>query len=538
MFPVKPDEGATSTPQPAREAWPDVRVAPDESKRELLVISDSLPVLVSLVDRRERYQFVNATYRKWFGKNPADIIGKTLVEVLGPEAYSAIQPYVAEALAGRVATYDGKLKYASGGERHVHATYTPYLVDGRVEGYVALVADVSERAAREGERQVLLLRERRARQAAERSAERLRYVVECSPSAVAMLDRDMRYLFVSKRWVSDFRLDASTEELRGRSHYELFPEIPPHWKEIHRRCLAGETAKNDGEAFVRADGTVNWVRWEVRPWFDDRGTIGGLIIFSEDISAQKKYEAVLRGAIAARDEFLSIASHELRTPLTALVLQLSALGKLLDRESADDQHKVRGKLEMALRQSRRLAHLVNGLLDVSRISAEAVELNLETFDLAVLVREVTSRLEDEATRAGCSFRVEAPAAARGNWDRAQLEQVLANLLGNALKYGSGNLVEVGLRQDAEHVRLTVHDRGIGIAPEDLERIFGRFERAVPSKHYGGLGLGLYISRQIVEAHGGTIEADSSSSAGTTFIVSLPRFADRRSPPVADSENDA
>src|SRR5690349_19320425 len=124
-----------------------------------------------------------------------------------------------------------------------------------------------------------------------------------------MFDTQMRYLFASRRWLSAFGL--SLEDIEHKSHYELFPELPEHWKRVHERCLRGATESNEAEAFVRADGTVDWLRWEVRPWWDHQGRVGGLIMFSEDIN---KHVKILKSAIRARDEFLSVASHELKTP--------------------------------------------------------------------------------------------------------------------------------------------------------------------------------------------------------------------------------
>jgi PAS domain S-box-containing protein len=138
------------------------------------------------------------------------------------------------------------------------------------------------------------LERRRAEAAVGTSERRLRQVVEGSPFAVAMLDRGMRYLFASRRWLSDFRIPFTNEQIPGRSHYEMFPEIPERWKEIHRRCLGGESARSDGEAFVRGDGTVDWTRWEIRPWTDDAGEIGGILMFSEDIGIRKREELELK----------------------------------------------------------------------------------------------------------------------------------------------------------------------------------------------------------------------------------------------------
>ena len=229
-------------------------------------------------------------------------------------------------------------------------------------------------------------------------------------------------------------------------------------------------------------------------------------------------------AIRARDEFLSIASHELRTPCTSLRLGIEALlrharaGKL-DRMPAPLIERL---LETSDRQSKHLLHLIDRLLDVSRLEAGHLDLELEEVDLAALTREAAGELREEIARMGGSLVVEAERPVRGMWDRARLRQVVTNLLGNALKYGAGKPVRVRASGDETQGFLCVEDRGIGIPEDRQPHIFDRFERAVSSRHYGGLGLGLYIVRQIVEAHGGSISLASLPGEGSTFTVTLPK----------------
>lgn len=239
--------------------------------------------------------------------------------------------------------------------------------------------------------------------------------------------------------------------------------------------------------------------------------------FNRMLAETGRRQRETREAIRARDDFLTIAAHELKTPLTSLKLQQQFLAGLPPEESETRQ---RG-LELVDRQIKRLEKLVGDLLDVSRITAGRLELERSELDLAPLVREVVHRFERDLARSGSTVTV-TTAPVTGTWDPLRLDQVVTNLVSNAIKYGAGQPIDVTVEAAGATARLVVRDRGIGIDAADLERIFGRFERAVSMYHFGGMGLGLYITRQIVEAHGGTIRAEPAPTAGSIFIVELPR----------------
>jgi signal transduction histidine kinase len=232
----------------------------------------------------------------------------------------------------------------------------------------------------------------------------------------------------------------------------------------------------------------------------------------------------LEEAVRTRDEFLSIASHELKTPLTAVQLQLQGLRDMF-RKSAPEVRAgattMETRLGRALRSTERLGQLIENLLDVSRITTGRMKLNVEGFDLTEAVREVTERIREEIRRAGSDLRLSTGGEIAGRWDRLRIEQVLMNLLSNAIKYGSGKPIEIAVHGGPSAAIIQIVDHGIGISEEDRERIFERFERAVSSRNYGGLGLGLYIARQIIGAHGGSVRAEQTPGGGATFTVELP-----------------
>ncbi|WP_306465617.1 PAS domain-containing sensor histidine kinase [Myxococcus sp. AM009] len=230
-------------------------------------------------------------------------------------------------------------------------------------------------------------------------------------------------------------------------------------------------------------------------------------------------------AVRARDSFLSVASHELNTPLTSLMLNIQALRRDMEPRASSGATSLEAlstKVVAVQRQVSRLSSLVRELLDVSRITAGRLRLEREDLDLAALTLEVVPRFTEDLARAGCALRLDAGSAATGHWDRLRLEQVLQNLLSNAIKYGRGRPIEVRVGADVSRAWLSVKDQGVGIPPEGRARLFQRFERLASERHYGGLGLGLWIVKQIVDAMEGRIVVESVPGQGSTFTVELPR----------------
>jgi predicted ATPase/signal transduction histidine kinase len=229
-----------------------------------------------------------------------------------------------------------------------------------------------------------------------------------------------------------------------------------------------------------------------------------------------------RAAIRLREEFLSVASHELRTPITSLLLSLDGL-RVCCAEGALDQAMLLDQLIRVVRQGRRLQRLVDDLLDTARLEGGQLQLARERaeIDLAELTREVIDRFRLDLRRANCEVRLDAPTPVRGCWDQSRIDQVVSNLLANAIKFGQAQPIEIAVTQNGGHARLSVTDHGIGIDPTRIHSIFDRFVRGVSASHYGGLGLGLYISRRIVELHGGTVAVRSQQGEGATFTVELP-----------------
>ncbi len=298
------------------------------------------------------------------------------------------------------------------------------------------------------------------------------------------------------------------------------------------RLRSGDPLYRGEHQLVRARGAQSWVELTISPFRDPRsGELRQLLVVADDVTARKQGEIErsrlvreLQQGIRARDDFLSLAAHELKTPLTPVRLQSGSLVREIEKRAGGEpipHETLKRRLTRLDQAVGRLESLIDRLLDVSRLNLGAVSLEFEDFDLVAQVRDSVQRLEHEAKGANVTVTIDAPAPVPGRWDRLRIDQILTNLVGNAIKYGAGKPVTITVSSESGIARLAVRDEGIGIPADALERIFERFERVAPVRHYGGFGLGLWIVRLLSEAHGGQVRVASEPERGSEFIVELP-----------------
>jgi signal transduction histidine kinase len=322
-------------------------------------------------------------------------------------------------------------------------------------------------------------------------------------------------------------LGATVDELTGLS--SLRERVMPADVAAAEACLGATRASESTIHFLHSWGDPVELDLSVRP-FDSDQSDGKeprlLAVVFRGVGERHERESLrvavgeAAEALRARDELFSMATHELRTPLTALRLHAQALVLGLKREPPD-LGRARRSIGEVERHAERMTVLADQLLDVSRIRSGRLEIERAPMDLAVAVRDVATRFGAEAASLGATIIIDGERSVPGHWDPFRIEQVLANLVSNALKFGEGNPIVVELRTLQGRALLTVRDHGRGIPEEEQARIFEAFERAKRSRGVRGAGLGLWIVRRLVEAHGGTVRVASAAEKGTVFAVELP-----------------
>ncbi|WP_437674092.1 ATP-binding protein [Sorangium sp. So ce131] len=464
--------------------------------------------------------------------------------------------------------------------RSVHGVYRWHLCQAvperdvwkRVVGWLGSFTDIDDTKRHEQERIHLLTRERAARAEAEAAVRRSELLAEASSSFSASLDEDsvaaaltrlaadrictwcvldLRKEGALRRTAVAHRSREAARSMEQRIPRDLVAEaggigavLASGRPDLRVECAPRDVAQaldvGDGAAVqelgassylcvplvTRGDvlGALSLVWVEPGERFDppDFAVAVDLAQRAALCLENARLLRMMREAVQIREDFVSVASHELRTPLSALVLQIQGLSRTIARSGGElPAAQVLAKLSQAEGQIERLTRLIDTLLDVTRINNGQLELSLEDVDLCDVAREVAVRLASEVERAGCALELDLPATAVGRWDRLRLDQVVTNLLVNAIKYGRGKPIQLRVAVDGESAVLQVMDQGIGIEKEFIGRIFGRFERAAPTSSYGGLGVGLYIVDQILKAHGGSIQVESAPGVGSRFQVALP-----------------
>lgn len=358
--------------------------------------------------------------------------------------------------------------------------------------------------------------------------------------AIFMLDAEGR---VASWNEGAYRLKGyESSEIIGHHLSKFYPDQDITLGRPERELeIARETGRYEEEGWrKRKDGSQFWASVILTRIDAEDGGLVGYTKVTRDLSERKRAEerlqeahdqlerrvksrtAELRAALSARDEFLSIASHELKTPLTSLKLQAQMnLRKLEGANPEFTKEELHRSYSLELKQISFLSVLIDDLLDISRIQAGRLDLSPQEINFSELVGEVLSRFSELFRANGCQVETSFAEGIIGHWDKRRLEQVVSNLFSNITKYAPGSRVHVSTKWGEGRTYLEISDSGPGIPKNKQELIFERFERANEQRSIGGLGLGLYIVRKIVQAHKGLVTVESELGKGTRFTIELP-----------------
>ena len=482
----------------------DLAVALESSQQRMRSMLDHTAVGVWGINQDGNFLFAEGKIMKELGMDASQLVGSSIFSLIGENSQAV--DFVERALRGEEVV--GEVLFL---ERWFSTHYQPIKnSQGDVTGVAAVSTDITE-----------------SKNSAERIREseaRFRTIADAMPQMVWSTMPDGTHDYQNKRWYEFTGADESVKNTENIWHGLFHPEDSVRAWEVWNAALSSGKPYEVEYRLKHRSGEYRWILSRAVPLRNADGKIIRWMGTCTDVQDMKKTSDVLARALQARDDFLSIASHELKTPLTSMKLRAQVVKRELRNlsEANYPREKVEALVDQTDKQIIRLTRLIDDMMDVARIRSGKLSIEKTEFDVCDLVRETIERLRPVFVASGCGEpTVKLCKSLVGLWDKIRIEQVLTNLLTNAIRYGKGSQIGVYLDAKEDGFLLAVTDRGIGIQKEHLEKIFDRFERSTAGGEGYGLGLGLYITKQIVLAHGGKVWVDSNLGRGSTFYVQVP-----------------
>ncbi|MBD9357210.1 ATP-binding protein [Methylomonas albis] len=494
------------------------------SERRFEATFEQAAVGIALVAPDGRWLRVNRKLCEIVAYSHDELLALSFQDITHPDDLETDMTYLQQLLAGEIPNYSMEKRYIRKGGELIWINLTVALVrsaDASSNYFISVIEDITERKLFE--------------ESLNKSQAQLKTFIQHAPISIAMFDKEMNYLSVSGRWLADF--GSGQASLMGLNYYQVNPDMPANWRDIHQQGLSGATINNDEDLWVQADGTMRWLRWVVSPWSDENAAIGGVIISIEDISDRKlaKEEirrlnndleqrvlartAELSAANQELDSFAYAVSHDLRAPLRAM----SGFSQALSEDYGD---QLPGDAQVFLKQiqiaSSKMSELIDGLLVLSRTTRGV--LAVDRIDLSTLGEKILADLQRDWPERRLDIDVEAGMLANG--DKRMIEALLRNLLENAWKY-TANTQTASIRFYSEQLggkqRFCISDNGAGFDMVHAGRLFQPFQRLHRQDEFPGIGIGLATVQRIVFRHGGTIEASGEPGKGAVFCFTLPEL---------------
>lgn len=347
-------------------------------------------------------------------------------------------------------------------------------------------------------------------------------ILKIIPSAVAIFDKNMKYISVSDKWYDETKMKPDVEII-GKFHYEIVPDIPLKWKLLHQRCLNGEHLKSDEDIFYRKDGTIEWLKWEIIPWYDSFG-VGGIVMFIEHITKSKEIENKLKNTIqklkvfnVELHRFCHIYAHDMKEPVRTIYNFVEALDASIKNKSKDIQKF----MEYIKHSSIYLNKLISDIL--TYLEVNVIPVNIKHIKLNDVLKSVSIILQEDLEKNKASIIYGNLPELYG--DKDLLCQLFQNIISNAIKYNESEnpYIQISAKDIGKHWIITLSDNGIGIESKYYKSIFEAFTRLHSKSEYSGSGLGLSHSKKIVEIHKGRIWVRSQKGVGSQFHVLLPKL---------------
>jgi PAS domain S-box-containing protein len=545
----------------ARERIESVSEALKKSEEDFRTVAEAIPQMVWTTDREGKVVYSNNRWKEYTGYSLAESSSHGMLHELHPEDLTMVlEGWQKARVSGERFSLEYRLKRKDGVYRWFLGQALPLRdPSGNTSRWFGTVTDIDE-TKRVQETQAFLDRASLILSSSLDFKSTLQAVADLATSelcdwcgidllsaqglleSVAVAHKDPLMVAFAHQFRARYPVDmdspnGSAQVIRTGEPL-LFPDIPDEllvkgakdethlamMRKLKIRSLLIVPLSTKGRNFGTLSLVLSHAERKYGP--DDVAMAGELARRAASAIENTRILSELQEAVRTRDEFLSIASHELRTPLTPIKLNLQRLDRMARSGTIEAVpiEAIRKLVEVSDRQLTRLTLLIDDLLDVARITAGKLTLNPETQNLAEVVREACERYAVQAAASGTVLELQAGDAVPLRFDRLRIEQVVINILANAMKYAPGEPVTIAVKRTSAGATVSVQDRGPGIAKEHLHRIFDRFERGDTPRNVGGLGLGLYISRQIIEAHGGQLRVESEAGHGATFIFDLPAAA--------------
>ncbi len=471
----------------------------------------------------------NHRFAQMYGnESPEDLVGIKQQELLGgknnQKNRQAFKNFITSNY--RLTNVETEEKIKDGKTIQLLNSAVGYIENGKLLRYWGLKIDITEQKRMLQELTQAKEKAEEGESALKHSYDLMKYIIEHNRSAIAIHDKDYKYIFVSQRYLQDYQIKE--KEILGKHHYDVFPDLPQKWHDVHKKALMGEVSSADNDPYYKDDGTVEWVQWECRPWYDRDNSIGGFIIYSEVITDRMNMELKLREAKEKAEEsdrlksaFLANMSHEIRTPMNGI---LGFTDLLLNPDLNSEERE--NFIKIVHKSGQRMLNTVNDIVEVSKIEAGIISVRNQKIDINTEVEEMVHFFKPEANKKGLNLMIDLLPPDNKKYietDKDKLDSIISNLIKNAIKYTESGTIKVDCRLNDSFIEFYVKDTGIGIPAHRQKAIFNRFEQADISDTRGfeGSGLGLAIAKSYVEMLGGKIWMESEEGIGSTFCFTLP-----------------